>query len=387
MKKVIICMLSLMVPFCIKASTTVFNGESGFVENAKSAILIEQSTGQILYEKNSHEKIAPASMTKMMSLLLIMEDLDGGKIKLDDVVTVSKNASSMGGSQILLEENEQMKVEDLIKGIAIASGNDAVVAMAEYISGTEGDFVKRMNSKAKELGLTDTNFKNCHGLDEVNHYSSAYDMSMIARELLKHEKILEYTSIYETYLREDTDRKIWLVNTNKLVRFKQGVDGLKTGYTKTAGYCLTATMKKDNMRVVATVMGEDSIDNRNGEVSSMLDYGFNQYKMKKYISKDKVLKTITNDKTKDNKIEIVPSSDVSILTKYGEELKPSYDIKIDNLKTNVKKGEKVGSLTVKNNGKIVSKINLTVKEDVKKANLFELYLKYLKDILSGNMTL
>lgn len=176
-------------------------------------------------------------------------------------------------------------------------------------------------------------------------------------------------------------------HTIKLVRFKQGVDGLKTGYTKTAGYCLTATMKKDNMRVVATVMGEDSIDNRNGEVSSMLDYGFSQYKMKKYISKDKVLKTITNDKTKDNKIEIVPSSDVSILTKYGEELNPSYDIKIDNLKTNVKKGEKVGSLTVKNNGKIVSKINLTVKEDVKKANLFELYLKYLKDILSGNMTL
>lgn len=269
----------------------------------------------------------------------------------------------------------------------LAMAKDAVVAMAEYISGTEGNFVKRMNSKAKELGLTDTNFKNCHGLDEANHYSSAYDMSMIARELLKHEKILEYTSIYETYLREDTDRKIWLVNTNKLVRFKQGVDGLKTGYTKTAGYCLTATMKKDNMRVVATVMGEDSIDNRNGEVSSLLDYGFNQYKMKKYISKDKVLRTITNDKTKDNKIEIVPSSDVSILTKYGEELKPSYDIKIDNLKTNVKKGEKVGSLTVKNNGKIVSKINLTVKEDVKKANLFELYLKYLKDILSGNMTL
>lgn len=259
--------------------------------------------------------------------------------------------------------------------------------MAEYISGTEENFVKRMNSKAQELGLTDTNFKNCHGLDEANHYSSAYDMGMIAKELLKHEKILEYTSIYETYLREDTDRKIWLVNTNKLVRFKQGVDGLKTGYTKTAGYCLTATMKKDNMRVIATVMGEDSIDNRNSEVSAMLDYGFSQYKMQKYISKDKVLKTITNNKTKDNKIEIVPSGDISILTKYGEELKPSYDIKINNLKTNIKKGEKIGTLTVKNNGKVVSKVNLTVKKDVKKANLFELYLKYLKDILSGNMTL
>lgn len=386
MKKLLLFLGLLFIPFVSYASTTVSN-ELELATNAKSAIIIEQSSGQILYEKNSHEKIAPASMTKMMSLLLIMEKIDSGKIKLDDVVTVSKNASSMGGSQILLEENEQMTVNDLIKGVAIASGNDAVVALAEYIAGTEDNFVKMMNSKVQELGLTDTNFKNCHGLDEDGHYSSAHDMAMIGRELLNHEKILDYTSIYETYLREDTDRKIWLVNTNKLVRFKEGVDGLKTGYTKTAGYCLTATMKKQNMRVIATVMGEDSIENRNSEVSSMLDYSFSQYKMKKYISKDKVLKKIYNNKTKNEVIEIVPSDDVNILTSITDEISPSYKLKIDNIKTNIKKGDKVGTITVKNNGKVVSKMNLTVKNDAKKANLFELYIKYLKDITSGNMTL
>ena len=386
MKKLLLFLGLLFIPFVIQASETVSN-EVDLASNAKSTIIIEQSSGQVLYEKNSHEKIAPASMTKMMSLLLIMEKIDSGKIKLDDVVTVSKNASSMGGSQILLEENEQMTVQDLLKGVAIASGNDAVVALAEYIAGTEDNFVKMMNSKVQELGLSDTNFKNCHGLDEEGHYSSAYDMAMIGRALLDHEKILDYTSIYETYLREDTDRKIWLVNTNKLVRFKAGVDGLKTGYTKTAGYCLTATMKKENMRVIATVMGEDSIENRNSEVSSMLDYSFSQYKMEKYISKNKTLKKIYNNKTKNEVIEIVPYDDVNILTSVIDEINSSYEIKIDNIKTNIKKGDKVGEIIVKNNGKVVSRMNLTVKNDVKKANLFELYIKYLKDIASGNMTL
>lgn len=177
------------------------------------------------------------------------------------------------------------------------------------------------------------------------------------------------------------------MNTNKLVRFKSGVDGLKTGYTKTAGYCLTATMKKENMRVIATVMGEDSIENRNSEVSSMLDYAYREYRMKKYISKNKVLKTIKSDKTKDRSIEIVPTYDINILTKVSDNLKPSYSIKINNIKTNIKKGDKVGIITIKNNGKVISKMNLTVKKDVKKANIFELYFKYLSDIVSGNMTL
>ena len=386
MKKILFSLFILIMPIIVYASDAVSN-EVELASSAKSAILIEQSTGQILFEKNSHEKIPPASMTKMMSLLLIMESIDNGKIKLTDKVTVSKNASSMGGSQILLEEGEEMSVDDLLKGVSIASGNDAVVALAEYVGGSEDNFVKMMNNKASELGLTDTKFQNCHGLDSEGHYSSAYDMAMIARELLNHKDIIKYTSIYETYLRENSDRKIWLVNTNKLVRFKSGVDGLKTGYTKEAGYCLTATMNKENMRVIATVMGEDTIDNRNSEVSSMLDYAYSQYKMKKYISKNKVLKTINNDKTKSKKIEITPMQDINILTKTTDDIKPSYSIKINNIKTNIKKGDKVGYLTIKNNGKVINKVKLTVKQDVKKANIIELYFKYLGDIASGNMTL
>lgn len=212
MKKIIVffAFLFLFIPVINAQDNTL-------APNAKSAILIEASTGKVLYEYNSHEKLAPASMTKMMSLLLIMESIDAGVINYDDMITVSANASKMGGSQILLETGEQMSVEDLLKGITVASGNDAVVALAEAIGGSEENFVEMMNNRAHELGLKDTNFKNCHGLDEENHYSSAYDMAMIAKELVKHEKILEFSSIYETYLRQNTDKQIWLVNTNKVI--------------------------------------------------------------------------------------------------------------------------------------------------------------------------
>ena len=382
MKKVIIMffIMFLLIPF-VKAE----ENNTVLAKSAKSAIIMEYSTGKILYENNSHEKMAPASMTKMMSLLLIMEAIENGNLKWDDMITVSSNASSMGGSQILLETGEQMSVEDLVKGVSIASGNDAVVALAEAVAGTEENFVNMMNDKAKELGLNDTNFKNCHGLDEANHYSSAHDMAVIARELLSHEKILEFSSVYETYLRENTDRKIWLVNTNKLVRFKQGVDGLKTGYTETAGYCLTATMKKDNMRIIATVMGESDASTRNSEVASMLDYAFANYKLEKLLSTDSVVKKKSISKAKVGNVEIVPTKDVTILLKKTDNITPTYDIKLNNIKAPIKKGDVVGKLIVKNDSETLQEIDLTVKKDVKKANVLELYLKYLKDILSGDI--
>lgn len=207
----------LLIIFILFLSVRVRAEELNLAPNAKSAILMEAGTGEVIFEKNSHEKLHPASMTKMMSMLLILENIEKGVINWDDIVTVSSNASGMGGSQILLETNEQMSVSDLFKGIAVASGNDAVVAMAEKIAGTEEEFVNMMNKRGSELGLTDTNFKNCHGLDDANHYSSAADMAKIALELVKHEKLFEYTSIYEDYLRVDTDRKFWLVNTNNVV--------------------------------------------------------------------------------------------------------------------------------------------------------------------------
>ena len=382
MKKIFVFIISmfLLLP-SINAEEVKTNT---LAPNAKSAILIEATTGEILYEFNSHEKLAPASMTKMMSLLIIMESIDAGVINYDDMITVSSNASSMGGSQILLETGEQMSVEDLLKGIAVASGNDAVVALAEAIAGTEENFVNMMNERANEIGLTDTNFKNCHGLDEENHYSSAYDMALIAKELVEHDKILEFSSIYETYLRQGTDRQTWLVNTNKLVRFKSGVDGLKTGYTDNSGYCLTATMKKDNMRIIAVAMGEPDSTTRNNEVSGMLDYAFAQYSLKNVLSKTVKVKDVKLTKSKQESIALVPMEDVNLIYKKIDKVpNPTYKIEVDEMQSEIKKGEVVGKIKVYNNDKLIDEVNLTVNEDVKKLNIFELFIKYLKEIIIG----
>lgn len=378
MKKLLvyICLLlSVIIVLPVKAD------ELTLAPSAKSAILIEASTGDIIFEKNSHEKLPPASMTKMMSMLIIIESIEKGVIKWDDMVTVSENASSMGGSQILLETGEEMSVSDLFKGIAVASGNDAVVAMAEKIAGTVDGFVDMMNKKAAELGLQDTNFKNPHGLEDANHYSSAYDMAIIAKELVKHEKVLEYTSIYEDYLREGTDKKIWLVNTNKLVRFYKGVDGLKTGYTDEAGYCVTATALK-GFRVIAVVMGEPTSQIRNKEVSEMLDYVYAQYGLNLIIDDSEILGKKEVEKGKQKYVDLVASNDVSMLVKKLENNKQySYDISVDKIKAPVKVGDKVGTISLKEDGKVVKEIDLTVKEDVDKANLFELYFRYLKETI------
>ena len=383
MKKFLIMLILSTLFICpVKAS------ELKLAENAKSAILIEASTGKVLFEKNADEKLVPASMTKMMSMLLIIENIENGVLKWNQKITVSENASGMGGSQILLETGEKMTVKDLFKGVAIASGNDAVVALAEAIAGSEEGFVSMMNEKAKELNLKNTNFKTPHGLDEANHYSSARDMSIIARELVKHEKVLEFTSIYEDYLRENTDRKIWLVNTNRLVRFYDGVDGLKTGYTKEAGYCLTATAKKDGMRIIAVVMGEPDSKTRNKEVSEMLDYSFAQYKTETLIDKKTSVGRYEVSKSKDKYIDIVPKYDASILRKKSEKTgSATYEVKLNELKAPIKKGDTVGKLKVKEKGKTIRTIDLTTTKDVKKANLLELYLRYLKEILIGDITI
>lgn len=383
MKKILLVFLMFI------CCTKIVNSEENLLaKNAKSVILIESSTGEILYEYNSHEKLAPASMTKMMSLLLIMEALDNGVLNYEDMITASNNASSMGGSQILLETGEQMSVDDLLKGITIASGNDAVVALAEAIGGSEENFVSMMNDKARELGLKDTYFQNSHGLDANNHYSSAYDMAMIAKELVKHEKILEYSSIYETYLRTGTDRQTWLVNTNKLVRFKNGVDGLKTGYTSNSGYCLTATMKKDNMRVIAVVMGEPSSTTRNEEVSSLFDYAFAQYKLNKLISKDKIVDTLKLDKSTKDYVDVVPVDDISIIhKKMDKEIVPIYNIKYQDIKSEIKVGDIIGTLEIINDNDVIRTVELTVKENVERANVLELFCKYLKNVITGDIYL
>ena len=360
--------------------------DDNLLSDGKSAILIEATTGKIIYEKNAHERYAPASMTKIMSMILIMEEIEKGNLKWNETLTTSSNASSMGGSQIFLQANEKMSVKDLFKGVAIGSANDATVVFAERIAGTEDKFVEKMNQKAKELGLKDTNFKNATGLDEANHYSSAYDMAFMARELVKHEKIFEFTTIYEDYLRQNTDNKFWLVNTNKLIKTYEGADGLKTGYTKEAGYCLTATANKNRMRLIGTIMGASDSKTRNSNMMTLLDYGYNSYEMQVEVKKGDVISNKKITKAKNQNVKIVPKKDASVLIKRGEEKEAlNYEIKLDKIKLPIKKGQRVGILKLKDGNKVVSKVELTVKNDIKKASIIEIYRRSLKSIITGNI--
>ena len=354
--------------------------------NAKSAIMIEASTGKVIYEKNADERLAMASMTKMMTLLLIMENIENGNLKWDEMVTASENAASMGGSQIFLEVGEQMTVEDLVKGICIGSGNDAAVAMAERIGGTEANFVKMMNDRAKELGLENTNFQNSCGLDTDNHYSSARDMALIAKELVKYDKILEYTGTYEDYLRKNTDNSFWLVNTNKLVRYYQGVDGLKTGYTSEAGYCITTTAKRNDMRLITVVMGEPTSAIRNSETTTMLDYGFNTYQIDTILSKDTVISKENVELGEENTVEVVPLEDITILnTKIGTKRNVTYELDLDNIKAPLKQGDVVGKINVLEDNKVIMTIDAIAKSNINKLNIFTAYYIELLDILKGNL--
>lgn len=381
MKKILILLLLFISIPLVKAEEA-----EDLAPNAKSAIMIEASTGEILFQKNKDEKLAPASMTKMMSMLLIMEEIENGNLKWDEMITTSEKASSMGGSQIFLKAGEKMTVEDLLKGVAIASGNDAVVALAERVSGSEEQFVKRMNTRAKDLGLKNTNFINATGLTADNHYSSAYDMSLIAKELVRHEKILEFTGTYEDYLRKDTKSPFWLVNTNRLVRFKEGVDGLKTGFTDEAGYCLTATMKKDNMRLITVVMKEENTSKRSADTTKMLDYGFNIYMVQTILDEKTTIEKKKVELGKTLTTEIVPKENITILNKKSDDQKNiTYKTNINKIIAPVKKGDKVGTIDIIEDNNIISTIDATVKEDITKANILTIYLRNLKEIISGNL--
>ena len=305
------CLISLLL--CFQISLPVSKSE--LVEFASSAILIDAYSTQVLYGKNEYERLHPASMTKMMGMLLMYEKINDGSIHWDDVIVVSAYAASMGGSQIYLEENEKMTLEDLFTAICVSSANDAMVAVSEYIAGSEALFVDKMNEKVVELGLQNTHFSNSTGLDITNHYSCAYDMAMIASEVLKisNETVTTYTSLYEAYLREDTS-PFWLVNTNKLIRSYEGMDGLKTGFTQIAGYCLTATAKRDNMRLIAVVMKESTKENRNRDIKSLLDYGFSNYQQTTIYPKDTIFDTIIISNGKPNKVNMVSKENVDVVS-------------------------------------------------------------------------
>lgn len=381
MKKIIFILISLFSFIFIKNVNAVEMDIS-----AKSAILVDFNTGKVLYSKNENEPLAMASMTKVMSMLLIMEKIDDGSLKYDDIVEISTESSSMGGSQIFLNPGDKYKVIDLLKGVAMASANDAVVALAEKTYGSKEHFIEAMNKKAESLGLKNTHFVNVHGLDEEGHYSSAYDMSVMARELLKHEKILDFTRVYEEYLTKPDGSQIWLVNTNKLVRFYDGVDGLKTGFTQKAGYCLTATGKKNNLRLISVVMGEESIEKRSSDTVKLLNYGFNTFKVNLIKNKSEILGKVNVQKGKKENVDVVLVNDLIELLNASD--KPSnykFKILVDKITAPVKKGDVIGKVKVLNdNGILISQVDITVNDNVLKANLWDLFKRNLKYNLVWN---
>ena len=377
MKKICFLLVLLICPFSVLAID--------LASNAKSAIIIEPTTGKIIFEKNSNERLEPASMTKIMTLLLTFEAIDNGRVSLDDMVNISKRAADMGGSQMFLEAGSNIRLEEIIKGVSIASANDGAIAIAEFIGGSVENFVDMMNKKAEDLGLSNTHFANPHGLHADNHYSSAYDMAIMASNLISHEKVLNYTSIYEDYFNKPDGSRTWLVNTNKLVRFLEGVDGLKTGYTSEAGYCLTATAKKGNVRYITVVMGEPSSDIRSSETANMLNYAFNSFKLNTILDKSQELGTIYIDKSKQKTAKIIVKNPVTeLISKEKDIPNYTYNLKVEKITAPIKAGTKVGTVEILDNeGLIVREEDVTISYDIEKCNLWETFLENLMTIIKG----
>ena len=339
-----------------------------------SAILIEQSTGQVLYAYNIHEQLHPASVTKVMSILLIMEALDSGKINLTDEVPCSENAASMGGSQIWLDPRETLTVDEMLKAICVNSANDCVVAMAEYIAGTEEAFVQMMNDKAKELGMNDTTFKNCHGLDEDGHVTSAYDISLMSRELLKnHPDVTKYTTIWMDTLR---DGKSQLSNTNKLIKNYKGATGLKTGSTSLALYNLSASATRDDLSLIAVIMKAPSSKIRFENATKLLDYGFNTFSYKEFGKKDDLVKTISVNKGNKNEVEAVLKEDSGTLLEKGSDKNIEQTLTLEeDISAPVQKGQKLGEVSFTLDGEVLSTVDIVAKDDVEKIGLFSIIKK------------
>lgn len=372
--KTLICIL-LSVIFISQIFVLIVKAEGNDLDvEARAGLLMEPYSGKIIYEKNSHEKFAPASVTKIMTMLLTMEGVDSGKIKLTDKVVVSENAKKMGGngsSSMLLDTGEIRTVEELLKGVAIASGNDAAVALAEYISGNEAAFVKKMNERAKELGMKDTTFKNCHGLSAEGHLTSAYDIALMSRELLKHEKVLKYTGTYMETISEGRKQPIGLVNHNKLVRFYKGCDGLKTGFTNEAKYCISATATRDNIRMLSVIMGAPTYKIRNRDASMLMNYGFSKFEAKKVLVKHGDVEKIPLNKKGDKFIVAKAGEDLNVVLERGVENKITKKCVLKTGMKEYKKNEEIGNCEVYVNEKLYGKVPIYSDRDMKVHNLFD----------------
>ena len=380
MKKVI-CFF-ICVCFMMQSVVVFAEGNTDLGLNAKSAILMEESTGNILYESNPDERLPIASVTKVMTMLLIMEAVDSGKISLDDMVTVSENAMSYGGSTMFLETGEQLTVNDMLKGIAVASANDGCVAMAEHLAGSESAFVDMMNEKAKELGMENTHFMNTNGLDEDDHYSSARDVAIMSRELMKHETIFNYTSIWMDTLRGG---KFQLANTNKLIRFYDGANGLKTGSTSKALCCLSAAAKRNEMQLIAVVLGAPTSAERFASAKSLLDYGFANYAVNTQITAGDEVQKIAVEKGVDKEVGVVAGDSCSTLVKKGQEDNITKEIKIDETITApIEAGQKIGTMTISRDGEVIADIDLNASSAVEKKGIGLIIKDFFATIFFGS---
>ena len=379
--KRVICFF-ICVCFMMQSVAVFAEGNTDLGLNAKSAILMEEATGNILYESNPDERLPIASATKVMTMLLIMEAVDSGKISLDDMVTVSENAMSYGGSTMFLETGEQLTVNDMLKGIAVASANDGCVAMAEHLAGSESAFVDMMNEKAKELGMENTHFMNTNGLDEDDHYSSARDVAIMSRELMKHETIFNYTSIWMDTLRGG---KFQLANTNKLIRFYDGANGLKTGSTSKALCCLSAAAKRNDMQLIAVVLGAPTSAERFASAKSLLDYGFANYAVNTQITAGDEVQKIAVEKGVDKEVGVVAGDSCSTLVKKGQEDNITKEIKIDETITApIEAGQKIGTMTISRDGEVIADIDLNASSAVEKKGIGLIIKDFFATIFFGS---
>ncbi len=363
-KLFLIALISVIIlPTICLASDSIFVWSTAVQTNASpsnlnldcgSAILIEQHSGQVLYEQNMHEKLRPASVTKVMSILLIMEAIDSGKLSYTDKIPCTENAAGMGGSQIWLDVREELTVDEMLKAICVVSANDCTVAMAEYLAGSQEAFVEQMNNKAKELGMNDTTFKNCHGIDEDGHVTSSYDIALMSKELLnKHPDITKYTTIYMDTLR---DGKSSLVNTNKLIRNYKGATGLKTGSTSVALYNLSASATRDDLSLIAVIMKAPNTKTRFAEAQKLLDYGFNNFQYKKLASKGDVIKNVVVNKGIESSVDGILESDYGILIGKGQDKNIEQQLELpEMINAPVTQGQPIGTVTYTLNGKEIRK--------------------------------
>ena len=386
MKKMLKSAFSVILTAVIVMSCCVCSfaqeGQPPVEIKAKAAVLMEVSTGRVLMQYNENERLYPASVTKIMPLLLVMEAIDGGKISLDDVVTVSATAASKGGSQIWLKEGEQMTVDELLKATAVYSANDACTALGEYIAGSDEAFVKMMNDRAKELGMTNTNFENCTGLDDTteNHLTTAYDVAVMSCELLKHEKITDYTTIWMDSLRNGQTE---LVNTNKLVRFYEGTTGLKTGTTSKAGCCVSASAKREGTHLVAVVMGSNNSSDRFETAKAMLNWGFANYTTVTPVIDSTLIPEVGVINGVEEKImPEIPLADSVLIEKGREgEITRTIDLAVD-VAAPVEKGQVLGTVTFRLDDEMLGEYNLTAPDGVDCLTFSIVFMRILRAIAS-----